>query len=71
MQRRSVERALALLESAIEPTVVRTPERWSSDDGWKENYMKVDANNIDALRRMGEENRRQRKAQKDEGLGRN
>lgn len=70
MQRQSVERALALVETAREPTVAETEFRWSDDDEWKNNYMKVDASNIDKLRKMGEENRQRRKAQKDQGLRR-
>ena len=70
MQRASVERALDLVETATQPTIVHTDNSWSEDDAWKSNYMRVDESNIDELRKMGEENRRRRKAQKDQGLRR-
>ena len=58
MQRQIVEMALDLLENATGPrTTVQTPFLWSDDASWKDFYMKVDASNLDQLRREGEQRR--------------
>jgi hypothetical protein len=68
MQRRIVSFALDLLESARLPrTTVQTPFRWSDDESWKQNYAKVDAEKIAALKRAGEKRRAQQQAKKAEG----
>jgi len=70
MQYHTVETGLALVESTDGPCVVISDLRWSDDDGWKLNYMKIDDSNREELRRMGDENRRRRKQQKAQGLRR-
>ncbi len=67
MQRAIVGMALDLLESARLPrTTVQTPFSWSDDETWKQNYARVDAERMEALRRAGE----RRRAQQGEGKGR-
>ena len=71
MQRRIVEMALELLENATEPrTTVQTPFIWSEEESWKEQYMKVDASNLDQLRRMGEQRRLIQIQTKEKGMAR-
>ena len=64
MQHRIVGLALDLLESAALPrTTVQTPYLWSEDETWKERYARVDPENAEKLRVMGEARRaRQRQA---------
>ena len=58
MQRSIVGMALDMLEKAWMPrTTVQTPFRWGSDE-WRDNFMRVDDNNREALARAGEERRR-------------
>lgn len=62
MQSAIVEMALELLESAKAPrTTVQTPFRWHNDD-WRRDFMRVDGEDIDKLRRLGEERRAQQAA---------
>ena len=71
MQRQIVEMALELLENATEPrTTVQTPFIWSEEESWKEQYMKVDASNLDQLRRMGEQRRLIQIQTKEKGMAR-
>jgi hypothetical protein len=68
MQRAIVGYALDLLESARLPrTTVQTPLRWSEDESWKQNYARVDAGRIEALRLAGERRRAKQQANKDDG----
>jgi len=68
MQRQIVTIALDLLESARLPrTTVQTPFRWSEDESWKQNYARVDAERIAALKRAGEKRRAQQHGAKTEG----
>lgn len=69
-QRRSVIAALDLLESATEPRVVETGAVWPGDGDWKQNYMKIDADNRESLKQMGAENRRKRRDEIERGLRR-
>ena len=58
MQRSIVGMALDMLEKAWMPrTTVQTPFRWGSDE-WRDNFMRVDDSNREALARAGEERRR-------------
>jgi D-proline reductase (dithiol) PrdB len=58
MQRAILELALDLLEKAWSPrTTVQTPFQWV-EDGWRDNFMRVDDDNREALARAGEERRR-------------
>lgn len=62
MQSAIVGMALELLESAKAPrTTVQTPFRWRNDD-WRRDFMRVDGEDIDELRRLGEERRAQQAA---------
>ena len=46
--------AIDLLNSATASrTTVQTPFEWEKTSDWKENYMKVDASNIEELRELG------------------
>ncbi|MBL8385036.1 MAG: hypothetical protein JNM90_18280 [Burkholderiales bacterium] len=63
MQRAIVGMALDLLEAARAPrTTVQTPFVWSADDAWRASYARVDPEAAEALRRAGEERRRQQAA---------
>ena len=58
MQRRIVEMALELLQSASDPrTTRRTPFEWG-DERWRERFMQVSDENRAALRAEGEERTR-------------
>jgi len=58
MQRAIVGIALDLLEKAWAPrTTVQTPFHWGSEE-WREDFMRVDDSNREALARAGEERRR-------------
>ena len=71
MQHETVKIGLELVASAKAPgTVVQTPFKWSDDESWKDNYGRVDDSNREALKRMGEENRRRRVENREKGLTR-
>jgi len=71
MQRQIVEMGLELLENATEPrTTVQTPFAWTDEESWKEEYMKVDASNLDQLRMMGEQRRLTQIQIKEKGMAR-
>ncbi|XOV87853.1 MAG: hypothetical protein ACFHX7_23340 [Pseudomonadota bacterium] len=70
MQRDSVALALGLVAEATAPVVRETGFRWSDDDSWKDNYMRIDDSNRELLKRLGEENRAKRKAEREAGLAR-
>ena len=54
MQGAIVRQGLELLESARSPrTTVQTPFVWSEDHTWRDNYMRVDADNIEHLKELG------------------
>ena len=58
MQRSIVGTALDLLKQAWMPrTTIQTPFSWENDQ-WRDEFMKVDDNNREALAREGEERRR-------------
>jgi hypothetical protein len=68
MQRSIVSFGLELLESARRPrTTVQTPFVWSEDQSWRDNYMRVDPDQLDVLRELGEKRREAREAAKDAG----
>ena len=69
-QFRSVEAAISLVETATGPRVVQTDLSWPGDRGWKKNYMKIDDSNRELLRKLGEENRRKRRREIEQGLRR-
>jgi D-proline reductase (dithiol) PrdB len=71
MQRQIVSYALDLLESArVARTTIQTPFRWSEDESWKQNYARVDAEKIAALKRAGDKRRAQQQGAKAEGKAR-
>jgi hypothetical protein len=58
MQRSIVGTALDLLTRAWMPrTTIQTPFTWGNEE-WRDNFMRVDASNREALAREGEERRR-------------
>jgi len=70
MQREIVGVALDLLESATAPrTTVQTCYTWSSGEQWRENFLRVDPEEREALLALGEQ-RRSRQKQRKGGGGR-
>jgi len=54
MQRSIVGYGLDLLESASHPrTTVQTPFVWSEDNSWRDNYMRVDPDQLEHLKELG------------------
>ena len=51
-QDRALENALWLLDHATGPASARNPDRWSSDEGWKRDYGRVDHLDAAALARL-------------------
>ena len=71
MQRKSVDLALNLAETASAPGIaIPTDFRWSDNEDWKENYSRVDDSNRQSLLQMGEENRKQRALNHSRGITR-
>ena len=70
MQSNTMDMALSILGDAKTPTAEAMQHRFSSDDRWKMTYMAVTDENREELRERGEENRRQRLADKAAGLKR-
>jgi hypothetical protein len=71
MQRQIVESGLSLLEEATEARTTRqTPFVWSDDSSWKDNYMKVDASNLEQLKRLGEARKATQNQAKQQGFSR-
>ena len=53
-QKGIIDAAMDLLVSATAPrTTVQSLYRWDDTSEWKDNFMKVDESNIDALRELG------------------
>ena len=58
MQTAIVTAAVGLFERATAPrTTLRLPHRWSEDEGWRDEYLAVRTQDLEALRRKGEERR--------------
>ena len=58
MQTAIVTAAVSLFENAVAPrTTLRLAHRWSEDEGWRDEYLAVRAEDREALRRKGEERR--------------
>ncbi len=71
MQRQIVESGLSLLEDATEGRAIRqTPFVWSDDSSWKDDYMKVDAGNLEQLKQLGEARKAAQKNAKQQGFSR-
>lgn len=68
MQTAIVTAAVSLFESAVAPrTTLRLAHRWSEDEGWRDEYLAVRAEDLEALRRKGEERRALRAQLRTEG----
>ncbi len=60
MQREVVRLALSQLETASAPrTTVQAPFAWKDDPGWRARYGRVDPADVERLRAIGEQRRRQ------------
>ena len=70
MQATSLSLALDLVSAASGPVIQRTSHRWAETETWRDNYMRVDETNREALRLAGEQNRQDRLANKAKGLQR-
>lgn len=71
MQRQIVELGLTLLEEARDVRCTRqTSYVWSDDSSWKDNYMKVDASNLEQLKQQGEERKKAQQQAKRMGTAR-
>lgn len=70
MQMATLRQALSLVDSAEQPVIAQTPFSWSDDPGWRDNYMRVDDSNREALRIAGDKNRHERADNKRQGLSR-
>ena len=49
-------------------TTVRLPHRWSEDETWRDGYARVDESNVEALRKMGEQRRKEQEEAKARGV---
>ena len=71
-QREIVSGALDLLQAATAArTTVQTPFIWDDTSDWKDNFMKIDASNIEQLRELGNQRRRAQAAAKSERVASN
>ena len=69
MQWETVSAALSLAQDAREPgVIVDTGFTWSETEQWKSNFFRVNSDELDELRRKGEENRARRLTNKEKGL---
>lgn len=59
-QLETVRQALDMVKNATEPTTKITSLKWQGGEEWRQNYMKIDDSNREALKLAGEENRRKR-----------
>ena len=67
MQGAVAKAGLSLLETAIRPqTTVVSPLVWGEDQTWREGYMQILEGDVEELRAMGEERRRNRSAFKNQ-----
>jgi D-proline reductase (dithiol) PrdB len=68
MQQSIVDAAFDLLESATVPrTMQQTRYRWSSDDRWRDDYLRVDPAQREALLQLGTRRRARQREQKQDG----
>lgn len=68
MQAEVLSTAVDLFETAPAPgTTVTLPYRWSDDESWRDGYFKVSEDNLDDLRRAGEERRAMRAGLRETG----
>jgi len=57
----TVTQALSMIDDPASPRLKMSDLRWHQGEQWRENYMRVDETNKEALKLAGEENRKQRK----------
>ncbi len=63
-----MDAALTVLTEATEPAqTVKTPLVWSADEHWKDAFLRVGPDNIDALRAAGDQRRAEQAALKQPG----
>ena len=68
MQTAIVTTAVGLFESAEGPrTTLRLPHCWGEDEGWRDEYLAVNEEDLEALHRKGEERRALRAQLRTEG----
>lgn len=68
MQTAVVTAAVDLFENAVAPrTTLRLGHRWGEDEGWRDEYLAVRDEELEALRRKGEERRALRAQLRTEG----
>ena len=68
MQSAIVTAAVDLFESAQAPrTTIRLPQRWGEEEGWRDDYLAVRDEDLEALRRKGDERRALRAQLRTEG----
>lgn len=71
MQEAIVKQALRLLTTATEPsTIERTPFTWGDNNGWRDQYLRVDDSNRAHLRELGEQRRQFQAHKKTKGAER-
>ena len=71
MQNQILKQAISLFSKNIEsPLIERSPFIWSSDQSWRENYLKVDDSNRVTLMHQGEIRRKEQKLMKSSGISR-
>ena len=71
MQNQILKQAISLFNKNIEsPLIERSPFIWSSDQSWRENYLKVDDSNRVTLMHQGEIRRKEQKLMKSSGISR-
>jgi len=69
MQNESLSAALNLLYQAQSPGAVQQlPNQWSASEGWRDNFMAITPHNREQLLLLGEESRRQRLLNREQGL---
>jgi len=69
MQTNTLRYALQLLTKASQaPAYEVSPFKWAEDPAWKQQFMEIKPEMHATLRKMGEENRLQRKTNKAQGL---
>lgn len=71
MQNQILKQAISLFSKNIEsPLIERSPFIWSSDQSWRENYLKVDDSNRVTLMHQGKMRRKEQKLMKSSDITR-
>ena len=66
MQRQIVSSALSMFESTHQPTMVEDSNQWGSDQ-WRKQYMEIQPEDRERLKRAGEDRRLERQRLRDIG----